>query len=196
MRHGQSGRKLKRTASHRKALLANLSTSLLRHKRITTTVAKAKETRVLVEKLITRARRAFAHKDAPGIGVHERRIVARTIRERDVVAELFTTIAEKMGARQGGYTRIVKLGQRQGDGAELAVIELVDFNTGKETAEKTAAEKKKGEKAKAEKKKLEAKKPGKKGGKEPAGAKAAKKEPKKSAGGKPETPAATPDESQ
>jgi large subunit ribosomal protein L17 len=200
MRHRKSGRKLKRTASHRKALLANLSTSLLRHKRITTTVAKAKETRMLVEKLITRARRAFAHKDAPGISVHERRIVARTIRERDVVAELFTTIAEKVGARPGGYTRIVKLGQRQGDGAELAVIELVDFNTGKETPEKAAAEKKKGEKAKAEKKKSEAKKSeakksGKKGGKEPAGEKVAKKAPKKPAGGKSETPAATPEES-
>lgn len=200
MRHRKSGRKLKRTASHRKALLANLSTSLLRHKRITTTVAKAKETRMLVEKLITRARRAFAHKDAPGISVHERRIVARTIRERDVVAELFTTIAEKVGARPGGYTRIVKLGQRQGDGAELAVIELVDFNTGKETPGKAAAEKKKGEKAKAEKKKSEAKKSeakksGKKGGKEPAGEKVAKKAPKKPAGGKSETPAATPEES-
>jgi large subunit ribosomal protein L17 len=200
MRHRKSGRKLKRTASHRKALLANLSTSLLRHKRITTTVAKAKETRMLVEKLITRARRAFARKDAPGISVHERRIVARTIRERDVVAELFTTIAEKVGARPGGYTRIVKLGQRQGDGAELAVIELVDFNTGKETPGKAAAEKKKGEKAKAEKKKSEAKKSeakksGKKGGKEPAGEKVAKKAPKKPAGGKSETPAATPEES-
>ncbi len=142
MRHRKSGRKLKRTASHRRALLAALSTELLRHKRITTTVAKAKETRTVVEKLITRAKNAAAHTDAPAVAVHARREVARLIKDRAVVKELFTTIAEKVAARPGGYTRIVKLGQRKGDGAELAVLELVDFNTGQEISGKLQTEKK------------------------------------------------------
>jgi large subunit ribosomal protein L17 len=143
MRHRKSGRKLKRTASHRRATLGALSTSLLRHKRITTTIAKAKETRMLVEKIITRAKNAVAHKDAPAVAVHARREVGRMIKDRTVIGELFTTIAEKVASRPGGYTRIVKLGQRQGDGAEMAVIELVDFNTGQEPAAKTAAPEKK-----------------------------------------------------
>jgi large subunit ribosomal protein L17 len=141
MRHRKAGRKLKRTASHRKALLASLATSLLRHKRITTTVAKAKETRVVVEKIITRSKRALAGASAAGDGAAAkfvqsagpaRREVGRVIRDRAVVTELFATIAPKVASRPGGYTRIVKLGQRQGDGAELAVIELVDFQTGQE----------------------------------------------------------------
>jgi large subunit ribosomal protein L17 len=142
MRHRKSGRKLKRTASHRRATLAALSTALLRHKKITTTVAKAKETRMVVEKLITRARNAAARTDAPAAGVHARREVGRLIKDREVISELFTTIAEKVGTRPGGYTRIVKLGQRLGDAAEMAVIELVDFNTGQEPAAKTAPDKK------------------------------------------------------
>jgi len=143
MRHRKSGRKLKRTASHRRATLGALSTSLLRHKRITTTVAKAKETRMVVEKIITRAKNAVAQKDAPAFGVHARREVGRLIKDRAVIGELFSTIAEKIGSRAGGYTRIVKLGQRQGDGAEMAVIELVDFNTGQEPAAKAATPEKK-----------------------------------------------------
>jgi large subunit ribosomal protein L17 len=142
MRHRKSGRKLKRTASHRSALLRSLSTSLLRHKRITTTVAKARETRMLVEKIITRAKNAVAHKDAPAVAVHARREVARLIKDREVIGELFSTIVEKVGNRPGGYTRIVKLGQRKGDGAEVAVLELVDFNTGRELAGKTPEKKK------------------------------------------------------
>jgi len=142
MRHRKSGRKLKRTASHRRATLAALSTALLRHKRITTTVAKAKETRMLVEKMITRAKNAVAKTDAPALGVHARREVGRMIKDREVIGELFATIAPKVAGRPGGYTRIVKLGQRYGDGAEMAVIELVDFNTGQEPAEKKPAEKK------------------------------------------------------
>jgi large subunit ribosomal protein L17 len=130
MRHRKAGRKLKRTASHRKALLAALSTSLLRHKRITTTVAKAKEARMAVEKIITRAKRATAQTDSPAKGVHARREVHRVIRDRAVVTELFDTIAPAVASRAGGYTRIVKLGQRQGDGAEMAVLELVDFQAG------------------------------------------------------------------
>lgn len=142
MRHRKAGRKLKRTASHRRATLAALSTALLRHKRITTTIAKARETRMVVEKLITRAKNAVALKDAPAAGVHARREVGRLIKDREVISELFGAIAEKVAARPGGYTRIVKLGQRMGDAAEMAVIELVDFNTGKEPAGKTAPEKK------------------------------------------------------
>jgi large subunit ribosomal protein L17 len=138
MRHRKAGRKLKRTASHRRATLAALSTSLLRHKRITTTIAKARETRLVVEKLITRARRAAGLQDAPATAIHARREVARMVRDRAVVKELFSTIVEKIGSRPGGYTRIVKLGQRQGDGAEMAVIELVDFNTGQEIAKTPA----------------------------------------------------------
>ncbi len=143
MRHRKSGRKLKRTASHRRATLAALSTSLLRHKRITTTVEKAKETRMLVEKMITRAKNAMAQKDAPAVGIHARREVGRMIKDRGVITELFSTIVEKVGSRPGGYTRIVRLGQRHGDGAEVAVIELVDFNTGQQAAEKPAAPAKK-----------------------------------------------------
>ncbi len=167
MRHRKSGRKLKRTASHRSALLRSLSTSLLRHKRITTTVAKAKETRMLVEKIITRAKNAVAQKAAPAVAVHARREVGRLINDRAVIGELFSTIVEKVGTRPGGYTRIVKLGQRKGDGAEVAVLELVDFNTGKETAETTPEKKKSAQpkkfkkatgKGKEEKKKGEAEK--------------------------------------
>ncbi len=154
MRHRKSGRKLKRTASHRRATLASLSTALLRHKRITTTLAKAKEARVVVEKLITRARRASAQADKPAVAIHARRETARMIKDREVVAELFSTILEKVADRPGGYTRIVKLGQRLGDNAELAVIELVDFNTG-QAAEKTTAPARK--KAAAAKKKKAAK---------------------------------------
>ncbi len=142
MRHRKSGRKLKRTSSHRRATLAALSTSLLRHKRIMTTVAKAKETRMLVEKMITRAKNAAGSGDAPAVGVHARREVGRMIKDRDVIKELFTTIVEKVGTRPGGYTRIVKLGQRKGDAAEMAVIELVDFNSGQEISGKLVTEKK------------------------------------------------------
>lgn len=149
MRHRKAGRKLKRTASHRRATLSSLATALLRHKRITTTVAKAKETRQVVEKLITRARHAKAAAPAaagPAVserskkfveaGGHARREVAKLIKDRAVVAELFSGIVEKIAARPGGYTRIVKLGQRYGDAAEMAVIELVDFNTGQEPSAK------------------------------------------------------------
>ncbi len=124
-------------------MLGSLSTSLLRHKRITTTVAKAKETRMVVEKLITRARNAMqTAADAPAAAIHARREVGRVIHDRKVVSELFSTIVEKVGTRPGGYTRIVRLGQRPGDGAELAVIELVDFNTGSELTGKVEGEKK------------------------------------------------------
>jgi large subunit ribosomal protein L17 len=157
MRHRISGRKLKRTASHRRATLASLSTALLRHKRITTTVAKAKETRMVVEKLITRARRAAAQADRPAASIHARRETARLIKDRSVVAELFSTIVAKIGDRPGGYTRIVRLGQRMGDNAEMAVIELVDFNTGQATEKTSAPAKKKPASKKKTKAKVKAK---------------------------------------
>lgn len=143
MRHRKSGRKLKRTASHRRATLAALATSLLRHKRITTTVAKAKETRRVVERIITRAKNAKARQAGDASTVHDRRQVGRLIKDKEVVSDLFSTIAEKVAGRPGGYTRIVRLGQRKGDAAEMAVIELVDFNTGKDAAEKPEEKKKK-----------------------------------------------------
>ena len=133
MIHGRSGRKLKRTASHRKATLSALSTSLLRHKKIRTTLAKAKETRMVVEKIITRAKRAVAKEVAGGPkDIHARREVARYIRDKEVVKLLFGEIAAKVEHREGGYTRVVKLGQRFGDAAHIAVLELVDYNTGKD----------------------------------------------------------------
>lgn len=154
MRHRKSGRKLKRTASHRRATLAALSTALLRHKRIRTTVAKAKETRMLVEKLITRAKNA-ASTEGEKKNVHARRQVARWIKDREVVKELFGDIAQKVASRPGGYCRIVKLGRRFGDGAEVAVLELVDFNTGQEAAKSTSKKKAKKEKKQEEKPKFQ-----------------------------------------
>jgi len=119
MRHRVKGRKLSRTSEHRRATLRNLATSLLRHKKIKTTVAKAKELRSFVEPLITKAK---------SDSVAARRHVADFIKEKSVVKELFTDINAKVGERPGGYTRIVRLGQRKGDAAELAIIELVDYS--------------------------------------------------------------------
>ncbi len=119
MRHRVKGRKLNRTASHRVATLRALATALLREKKIRTTLAKAKETRVFVEPIITRAKND---------SVAARRIVAKDIRDKEVVKELFNEIIPKIGDRPGGYTRVVKLGHRLGDAAEMAIIELVDYN--------------------------------------------------------------------
>ena len=130
MRHNNKGRKLGRTASHRNATLKSLSTALFRHKRIKTTVAKAKETRTFAESLITKAKQDT---------LHARRHVARFINDSDVIRELFGEIIPKIGDRPGGYTRVVKLGRRLGDAAELAILELVDFN---EVANQKASEKK------------------------------------------------------
>lgn len=136
MRHFRAGRKLGRTRSHRKATLSALSVSLIHHKRIRTTVAKAKEARMVVEKLITRAKRAVGKEtDGAAKNVHARREVFAFLRDRQAVQTLFNDIAQKVSTRPGGYTRVVKLGQRLGDGAELAVLELVDYNTGQEKAE-------------------------------------------------------------
>ncbi len=131
MRHGYAGRKLKRTASHRKAMLANMATSLFEHKRLLTTVAKAKELREFAEHLITRARKAYSAERSgtiSGVDVHNRRMVGRYIRNKAVLQELFDTIAPVVAERNGGYTRITKLGQRRGDQAPEAMIELVDWS--------------------------------------------------------------------
>jgi large subunit ribosomal protein L17 len=142
MRHQNSGRKLKRTSSHRKATLAALCTALIVHKRIKTTVAKAKETRMFVEKIITRAKNAVAAETTTdNKNVSARREVFATLRSREAVSTLFKDIAPKVATRSGGYTRVVKLGRRLGDGAELAILELVDFNVGQEKASAKAAKK-------------------------------------------------------
>jgi large subunit ribosomal protein L17 len=119
MRHGDKINNLGRTASHRKALLKNLASELIDHKRINTTLAKAKALRKFIEPLITKAKQNTTH---------QRRIVFSYLQDKEAVTELFGPIAEKVGGRPGGYTRIIKLGIRVGDNAETAMIELVDFN--------------------------------------------------------------------
>lgn len=117
MRHRKKGRSLSRSPSHRKALLRNLAAALFTHERITTTTARAKELRPYAERLITLARRG---------DLHARRTAARRIGEREVLAKLFDEIGPRYAERPGGYTRILKLGHRKGDAAELALIELVE----------------------------------------------------------------------
>lgn len=119
MRHGKKFNHLGRTASHRKAMLSNMACSLILHKRINTTVAKAKALRVYVEPLLTKAKEDTTH---------NRRTVFSYLQSKEAVAELFRTIAPKIAERNGGYTRIIKTGFRLGDGADTALIELVDFN--------------------------------------------------------------------
>src|SRR6202000_1780856 len=119
MRHGDKINNLGRTASHRKALLSNLAIQLITHKKIVTTLAKAKALRTYVEPLITKA------KDNT---THQRRVVFSYLQDKEAITELFETIAAKVAGRPGGYTRIIKLGARVGDNAETALIELVDFN--------------------------------------------------------------------
>jgi large subunit ribosomal protein L17 len=125
MRHGKKIAHLGRTASHRKAMLANMASSLIEHKRINTTVARAKALKRFVEPLITKAKSDTTH---------NRRVVFSSLRNKYAVTELFREISEKIGDRQGGYTRIIKLGNRMGDNADMALIELVDFNDTYETA--------------------------------------------------------------
>ncbi len=116
MRHRKKGRKLSRTASHKKATMRNMATSLFRHERIETTTAKAKELRPYAERLITLARRG---------DVHARRLAASKIQDREVLGKLFDDIAPRYAERPGGYTRVLKLGTRKGDAAEMSLIELV-----------------------------------------------------------------------
>ncbi|MEE9186868.1 MAG: 50S ribosomal protein L17 [Bacteroidota bacterium] len=148
MRHRKRGRKLNRTTSHRKALLSGLSASLLKHKKIRTTVAKAKETRRVVERLITKAKNARRREQEGGPkDVHARRQAYRYLRDREAVTALFADVAEKVSNRPGGYTRVVKLGQRYGDGAELAVIQLVDYSVSEPASPKKTEKEKKQSKA-------------------------------------------------
>jgi large subunit ribosomal protein L17 len=119
MRHGDKIKNLSRTASHRRALLSNLAVQLIEHKRIVTTLAKAKALRVYVEPLITKAKENTTH---------QRRVVFSYLQDKHAITELFGPVAEKIAGRPGGYTRIIKLGARVGDNAETAMIELVDFN--------------------------------------------------------------------
>jgi large subunit ribosomal protein L17 len=116
MRHRAKGRQLSRTSSHRRALLNNMATSLFEHGRVVTTEAKAKELRPFAEKLITLARRG---------DLHARRLVERRIKDRDTLGKLFSEIGPRFAARPGGYTRILKMGHRPGDGADIARIELL-----------------------------------------------------------------------
>ena len=125
MRHGKKVAHLGRTNTHRKAMLANMASSLIEHKRINTTVARAKALKTFIEPLITRSKVD---------STHNRRIAFRELRDKHAVTELFRTISEKVGDRPGGYTRIIKLGNRLGDNADMALIELVDFNEVYETA--------------------------------------------------------------
>jgi large subunit ribosomal protein L17 len=125
MRHRTSHRKLGRVTEHRISMLRNQATALIRHERIETTVPKAKELRPFVERIITLAKRGLAAGDANGRGLHARRLVLRDVQDKDVVAKLFDTIAPRFEARPGGYTRILKLGHRRGDSADIAQIELV-----------------------------------------------------------------------
>ncbi len=117
MRHRKKGRTLSRTASHKKATMRNMATSLFRHERIETTTAKAKELRPFAERLITLGKRG---------DLHARRLAGRLIADREVLGKLFDDIGPRFNERPGGYTRILKLGNRRGDAAEMALIELVD----------------------------------------------------------------------
>ena len=129
MRHGDKIKNLSRTKSHRDALLSNLASQLIAHKRIVTTLAKAKALRTYAEPLITKSKENTTH---------QRRIVFSYLQDKAAITELFDVISPKVGGRPGGYTRIIKLGTRPGDNAEMAMIELVDFNEiyGKGKAEK------------------------------------------------------------
>lgn len=124
MRHGVKGRHLGRDVGHRKALYRNLITDLLRRERITTTEAKAKEVKPLVEKLITSATKALNADDAGK--VHARRLAMRTLTDKEVMFKLFNELAKDFVDRPGGYTRIVRVGPRRGDNAEMVILELVD----------------------------------------------------------------------
>jgi large subunit ribosomal protein L17 len=146
MRHGKTINHLGRTKSHRDALMANMAVSLIKAKRIETTVAKAKALRKYVEPLLTKGKNDTTH---------SRRVVFSYLQDKEAIKELFGPIAVKIAERNGGYTRIIKLGQRQGDNAEMALIELVDFNenllsAASETTETKAKRSRRGKSKKAE----------------------------------------------
>ena len=132
MQHNRAGRKLGRTTAHRKSLFRNQLSSLITHERIQTTLPKAKDLRPLIEKMVTLGKRG---------GLHARRLALKTIPEAATVKRLFEEIAPRFKERAGGYTRIMKLGRRQGDGAEMAILEFIDFDFAQRAAEKKVATK-------------------------------------------------------
>ena len=129
MRHGNTGRKLNRSSSHRKAMFANLAASLIRHEQIVTTLPKAKELKPIVDRLVTLGKRG---------DIHARRLAVARIRDEDAVKKLFETLGPRYGTRAGGYTRVLKAGYRYGDSAPMAVIELVDRDRDAKGAEDRA----------------------------------------------------------
>ncbi|MEZ4779020.1 MAG: 50S ribosomal protein L17 [Flavobacteriaceae bacterium] len=139
MRHGKKVNHLGRQTAHRKSMLANMACSLIEHKRINTTLAKAKALKQFVEPLVTKSKEDTTH---------NRRIVFSRLRQKDAVTELFREVAVKVGDRPGGYTRIIKLGNRLGDNADMAMIELVDYNevynAGKATKKKSTRRSRRG----------------------------------------------------
>ncbi|MGO3183649.1 MAG: 50S ribosomal protein L17 [Aequorivita sp.] len=139
MRHGKKLNQLSRKTAHRHSMMANMASSLIEHKRINTTVAKAKALKQFVEPLVTKSKEDTTQ---------NRRLVMAKLRQKDAVAELFRTVAPKVGDRPGGYTRIIKLGNRLGDNADMAMIELVDFNeiynAGKATKKKSTRRSRRG----------------------------------------------------
>jgi large subunit ribosomal protein L17 len=142
MRHGDKIKNLSRTKAHRDALLANLGSQLIVNKRIVTTLAKAKSLRVYVEPLITKTHKGESKEQI----MHQHRVVFSYLKDKHAVKELFTVVAPKVAGRPGGYTRIIKLGTRIGDNAEMALIELVDFNDvyGKTAAAETGKKTRRG----------------------------------------------------
>ena len=143
MRHNKKFNHLGRTASHRDAMLSNMATSLIMHKRISTTTAKAKALKRYIEPLLTKAKLDTTH---------SRRVVFKELQSKEAVTELFREIAQKIANRPGGYTRILRTGFRQGDAAEMCIIELVDYNENmlKEKAAKKAGRTRRSKKASAE----------------------------------------------
>jgi large subunit ribosomal protein L17 len=132
MQHNRAGRKLGRTTSHRRALFRNQLASLFTHERITTTLPKAKDLRPLAEKMVTLGKRG---------GLHARRLALKNLPDQDAVKRLFDELAPRFASRTGGYTRILKLGRRPGDGAEMAILEFIDFDFAQRQAEKKVAAK-------------------------------------------------------
>lgn len=156
MEHRKKGRKLKRTASHRKALLSNLSISLIKHKRIITTLAKAKELRTVIEPLLTKAKKAYNYSEnSPERSVHLRREARKIVRDKEALNILFGEIAGKILDRNGGYTRVLKLGTRYGDGGEKALIEFVDYDIMEEAKAKEKVKTKTSKSGKKEEKAAE-----------------------------------------
>ncbi len=136
MRHNRAGRKLGRVSDHRRALFRNQLLSLIRHERIITTLLKAKELRPIAERMVTLGRKN---------SVHARRLANRWLADRDLIKKLFSEIAPRFSSRPGGYTRIVKLGPRKGDGAELAILEFVDYKLPEAAKDRKKAKEEKGE---------------------------------------------------